>query len=200
MLNEIYTAEAARIAALDIFDSADLEHPVFGEGNENSPLIMFIGEAPGREEAAAGRPFVGKAGRQLDRMLLMAVIDRGSVFVTNTVKYRPIVRNEKTVCNRTPSMREVKAGLETLRREIVFVMPKVIATLGNIPLSALALLSGGEKLTVGDVHGMPRVALVEGVPYIHFPLYHPAAAIYYRELKPVLESDLVTLGSFIRQL
>ena len=114
MLSQLYQKEAERILALDLEDSADLEHPVMGEGNFDSPLIMFIGEAPGREEAACGRPFVGKAGKQLDKMLLTAGIDRSKVFVTNAVKYRPITLHERTVCNRTPSVKEIKGGLPVL--------------------------------------------------------------------------------------
>ena len=200
MLQELYLKEAERILALDMDDSADLAHPVFGEGSDSSPLIMFIGEAPGREEAACGRPFVGKAGKQLDKMLLTAGIDRSAVFVTNTVKYRPVTVHERTVCNRTPSLKEIKAGLPLLAREIGVVRPKVIATLGNVPLKAISLLGDDEKLTVGEVHGMPRMVLIEGVPMRLFPLYHPAAAIYCRELKPTLERDLTALGSFARSL
>ena len=199
MLIEIYEAERRRISELDMEETADIEHPVFGEGNAESPLIMFIGEAPGREEAACGRPFVGKAGKQLDRMLVTAGIDRGSVFVTNTVKYRPITKHENSVCNRTPSVKEIKAGLETLYAELMTVRPRIIATLGNVPLKAVQLLSQDDKLTVGEVHGMPRMAFVRGVPMELFPLYHPAASIYYRELKPVLERDLIALGAFARQ-
>ena len=200
MLEDIYLAERIRISKLDIADEADLEHPVMGEGNAESPLIMLIGEAPGREEAACGRPFVGKAGKQLDKMLVTAGIDRESVFVTNTVKYRPITMHERTVCNRTPSVKEIMAGLPTLISEIMTVRPHIIATLGNVPLKAVSLLSDGEKLTVGDVHGVPRMAFIDGLPMRLFPLYHPAAAIYYRELKPVLERDLVSLGAFARSI
>ena len=200
MLEDIYNAERVRISNLDIAEDADLEHPVMGEGNADSPLIMLIGEAPGREEAACGRPFVGKAGKQLDKMLVTAGIDRESVFVTNTVKYRPITMHERTVCNRTPSVKEIKAGLPTLLREITTVRPHIIATLGNVPLKAVSLLSDGEKLTVGEVHGVPRMAFIDGLPMRLFPLYHPAAAIYYRELKPVLERDLVSLGAFARSI
>lgn len=200
MLEDIYKKERLRIEALDIDDEADLAHPVFGEGNAEHPLIMFIGEAPGREEAASGRPFVGKAGKQLDNMLLTADIDRQRVFVTNTVKYRPITKHESTVCNRTPSVKEIKGGLEALSSEIDIVSPTVIATLGNVPLKALSLLGTGEKLTVGDVHGMPRPAFINGRMLMLFPLYHPAASIYYRELKPVMERDLINLGAFARSL
>ena len=200
MLNEIYARERERILALPGDTAGDIEHPVFGEGNANSPLIMFIGEAPGREEAATGRPFVGKAGKQLDAMLLTAGIDRAGVFVTNTVKYRPITVHERSVCNRTPTLKEIKAGLDTLSEEILLVRPRVIATLGNVPLAALCMAADEQKLTVGEVHGLPRMTLVRGVAFGHFPLYHPAASIYYRELKPVLERDLIALGRYVRSL
>ena len=202
MLNERYALEKERISKLELDAGADLEHPVFGEGNAQNPIIMFIGEAPGREEAASGRPFVGKAGKQLDGMLALAGIDRSGVFVTNSVKYRPMKVSDGRASNRTPSLAEVKAGLDLLRYEIGTVSPCVIATLGNVPLTAVRLLSDtpDERLTVGEAHGMPTVTVIGGNPVKLFPLYHPAAAIYNRELKPVLERDLVTLGEFVRSL
>ena len=202
MLNERYAAEAERISKLELDHDADLAHPVFGEGNSESPLIMFIGEAPGREEAASGRPFVGKAGKQLDGMLALAGIDRSRVFVTNTVKYRPTQRYGQRISNRTPTVNEVKQGLPLLAFEIACVRPTVIATLGNVPLSALRLISPSkdDRLTVGEAHGMPTVILLEHGPQMLFPLYHPAASIYNRELKPVLEADLKRLGDLVRSL
>lgn len=201
MLADRYEEERRIIAALGRED-ADAAHPVFGEGNIDRPLIMFIGEAPGKDEAASGRPFVGKAGRQLDRMLELARIDRGSVFVTNSVKYRPIKREGARTSNRTPNVTEVKAGLSLLLFEIETVRPEVIATLGNVPLSALQMLSPvkEEKLTVGLAHGMPSMLLLPCGPQKIFPLYHPAAAIYNRELKPVLEADLIRLGEYAESL
>ena len=201
MLEERYAIEAKKILALDVQD-ADLAHPVFGEGNAEHPLIMFIGEAPGRDEAASGRPFVGRAGKQLDSMLALAGIDRSKVFVTNSVKYRPTKSEGHRVSNRTPTISEVRAGLELLRFEIETVSPEVIATLGNIPLTAVQLLSEikGEQLTVGMAHGMPNIAVIGGGLRKLFPLYHPAAAIYNRELKPVLERDLITLGEYARSV
>ncbi len=201
MLNEAYEKERARIAALSV-DGADLGHPVFGEGNCDRPLIMFIGEAPGREEAASGRPFVGKAGRQLDRMLELAGIDRSKVFVTNSVKYRPVKISEHRLSNRTPTVKEVRDGLALLAFEIETVRPSVIATLGNVPLSALRMLSPvkDDQLVIGTAHGMPTVVLLGHGPQKLFPLYHPAASIYNRELKPVLEADLVRLGEYARSL
>ncbi|MBO4847987.1 MAG: uracil-DNA glycosylase [Clostridia bacterium] len=202
MLKERYILEAEKIRYLDLEHDADLDHPVFGEGRENNPVIMFIGEAPGREEAASGRPFVGKAGKQLDSMLSLAGIDRAMVYVTNAVKYRPIKRKGSSVSNRTPTAAEVRGGLSLLRAEIEAVDPDVIATLGNVPLSAVVQLAGGvnEPLTVGAAHGFPVMFLISGKPRRVFPLYHPAASIYNRELKPVLEKDLVMLGEYARSI
>lgn len=202
MLNRRYAEEAERIKGLILDQDADLTHPVFGEGDPDEPLIMFIGEAPGRDEAVCGRPFVGKAGKQLDAMLELAGIDRGKVFVTNSVKYRPTKVAERRVSNRTPSVSEVKDGLSLLKFEIASVRPSVIATLGNVPLSAVLMLSDteGEKLNVGAAHGMPRMIMIVGRPFHLFPLYHPASSIYNRELKQVLEKDLIRLGGFARSL
>ncbi|MBO4384045.1 MAG: uracil-DNA glycosylase [Clostridia bacterium] len=202
MLKKRYAEEAERISGLELGRDADLKHPVFGDGNPDKPLIMFVGEAPGKDEAASGRPFVGKAGKQLDAMLALAGIDRSKVFVTNSVKYRPTKVADRRVSNRTPMPSEVKDGLALLRFEIETVCPSVIATLGNVPLSAVRMLSDteGEKLNVGMAHGMPTVIVVGGRLIHLFPLYHPASAIYNRELKPVLEQDLIRLGDFARSL
>ena len=202
MINEKYQAERVRLAKLNAENEGDREHPVFGEGNSQSPVIMFIGEAPGREEAECGRPFVGRAGKQLDRMLELAEIDRQAVFVTNTVKYRPTKTSNGRTSNRTPTADEIREGLALLRYEITAVRPRVIATLGNVPLSAVAMLADEslEPVKVGAAHGAPMGLMIDGVHYIAFPLYHPAASIYNRALKPVLEDDLVRLGELCRSL
>ena len=177
MLNDRYELERARLSELNLSAEADLLNPVFGEGNAERPRIMFIGEAPGREEASCGRPFVGKAGRQLDEMLRTAGIDRGEVFVTNAVKYRPFKTKNGRASNRTPSAAEVITGAELLCEEISSVDPIVIATLGQ-------------------AHGMPIVLKIAGEPRTVFPLYHPAASIYNRSLAPVLQDDLIKLGRY----
>ena len=98
-LVELYEKERLRIA--ETADGrGDYSHPVFGEGPVN-PLVMLIGEAPGGDEAKQGRPFVGKAGKQLDALLSGAGIDRSRVYITNTVKFRPVNVKPKSVSNRT---------------------------------------------------------------------------------------------------
>ena len=112
-LRLLYDAERARLSGLSTQNNGDYLNPVFGEG-PLTPHLMLIGEAPGREEAAAGHPFVGKAGRQLNELLELAGIARGDVFVTNAVKFRPIKRGARSVANRTPTAKELASGEELL--------------------------------------------------------------------------------------
>lgn len=202
MLEKEYAAERARILASVDAGKGDAGNPVFGEGRCDRPAIMFIGEAPGRDEAACGRPFVGKAGKQLDEMLKLAGIDRSEVFVTNTVKYRPIKLKNGRASNRTPRLPEIRAGLGLLLCEIETVKPRVIATLGGVPLSAVCELSFGDPhaMAIGSAHGKPAEIAVAGERICLFPLYHPAACIYNRELKPVLEEDLIRLGEYCKTI
>lgn len=184
--------ERARIAAL-CDGKGDYARPVFGEGPKNA-RVMFIGEAPGGEEAKMTRPFVGKAGRQLDEMLQKAGIDRACVYVTNAVKYRPVNVKEKSVSNRTPSAKEINAGLALLSVEIEEISPRFIVTLGNTPLAAVLSAFKMEKLTVGAVHGR-AIRLPDGKTLI--PQYHPASVIYNRALAEVLQGDLMLLGGIV---
>lgn len=194
-LEELYLAERQRIAAIDD-DRGDYENPVFGEGPYR-PAVLLIGEAPGKEEAAKGRPFVGKAGKQLDELLQKAGIDRSTVYVTNAVKFRPVNRKPRSVSNRTPSGAELKAGLPLLRAELELLRPSVVVTLGNTPLKAVAAMAGMDKLTVGEVHGRPVKILLNGCGCTLIPQYHPASVIYNRALMDVLAEDISALGRYI---
>lgn len=196
-LSALYEAEKQRIAGM-CDDRGDYLNPVFGEGPE-APLVMLIGEAPGKEEAKSSRPFVGKAGKQLDTLLEKAGIDRGKVYVTNSVKYRPINKKERSVSNRTPSTAEVKAGLPLLREEIFLLEPLVIVTLGNTPLKALGMLCERKLPTIGELHGKPTEISIEGRTVTLIPQYHPASVIYNRALENVMEEDLISLGAYIRK-
>ncbi len=197
-LAEAYEAERLRLSALIPADEpqGDYAHPVFGAGNADG-TILFVGEAPGGEEAASGCPFVGKAGRQLDSLLALAGISRDAIYITNVVKYRPVVRSIKTVRNRTPGPREVAASLPLIRLEIAVIRPRCIVTLGNTPLAAMLALAGGEKQTIGALHGRAVVLTVEDVSAALFPLYHPASGIYNRSLVPVMEADIAALGEHL---
>lgn len=191
-----YEAERARLAAQIEQDcpQGDYAHPVFGVGRADRPCLVLIGEAPGSEEAASGCPFVGKAGRQLDELLAMASILRTDIYITNVVKYRPVVRSARSVRNRTPSVREVSASLPLLAFELEAIRPDVIATLGNTPLTAMLTLGNLPAGTIGALHGRMLPLTISGLHTALFPLYHPASCIYNRALTPVLEQDMRALG------
>ena len=163
---------------------------VFGEGDASAKTVL-IGEAPGEQEALQGRPFVGKAGKNLDELLELAGLERESLYITNTVKFRPtkISAAGRTV-NRPPTKEEIELFLPWLKKEIALIAPKRIVTLGNVPLKALL----GAKATIGEMHG--RYTQWQNVPL--YPLYHPASLIYNRALRPVYEEDVRALGELIR--
>ncbi len=185
-LKILYEQHAKDILALDV--QADLDHPVFGDGDITSE-IMLIGEAPGAQEAKEGRPFIGKAGQQLDALLLEAGIAREQLFLTNAVKYRPTKNAGKA--NRTPTAKEILFSRTLLLQEIEIIHPKLIVTLGNSPLFAI---SNDSKLKIGAMHGTCFFA----ENYQVFALYHPASIIYNPALKQTYQLDLQTLSKWIQ--
>lgn len=199
-LLELYAEERARLAAAaHDGGTGEFQRPVFGEG-PLSPQLMLIGEAPGAEETLQGRPFVGKAGKNLDGLLALAGIPRQEVFVTNAVKFRPTHVKPRSVSNRTPSLAELRGGLPALTCELALVRPAVVATLGNTPLRALCLIMGKKPLLIGDVHGCMQTFELGGMPLNVFPLYHPASVIYNKALLPALEEDAKRLGGMLREM
>lgn len=165
---------------------------VFGEG-PMEPGLMLIGEAPGEQESLIGRPFVGKAGKNLDHFLELAGMRREDIYISNVVKYRP-TKTGKTgrLSNRPPTREEVALFSPWLLREIEIVRPGMIATLGNVPLKALT----GPKATIGDMHGRVIHDNLAGRPL--FALYHPASLIYNQSLTDVYESDVLALARILR--
>ena len=163
---------------------------VHGEG-EIGARVMLVGEAPGEQETLQGRPFVGKAGRNLNEFLELAGLERSALYVTNAVKFRPTKRSAagRTV-NRPPTREEVSLFLPWLRREIELVAPEVIVTLGNVPLRALTW----PKAVIGDVHGAFQD--VDGLRL--YPMYHPASLIYNPALRPVYAEDIRRLSAHLR--
>ena len=164
---------------------------VHGEG-EIGARVMLVGEAPGEQETLQGRPFVGKAGKNLNEFLELAGLERGELYVTNAVKFRPTKRSAagRTV-NRPPTREEVSLFLPWLRREIELVAPEVIVTLGNVPLRALT----GPKAVIGDVHG----ALQDADGLRLYPMYHPASLIYNPGLREVYAEDIRRLSAYLNQ-
>lgn len=166
-------------------------HPVIGERNADAD-IMFVGEAPGRQEAETGRPFVGNAGRMLDTLLESIGVHRGDVYITNVVKDRP-------PGNRDPRAEEIELYAPFLLRQIEIIQPDVIATLGRFAMDFILehydLPQQGQK--IGDLHGQILKAEASYGVVTVVPLYHPAAAFYNRDLEDTMEKDFQTLKQFI---
>lgn len=166
---------------------------VLGEGKADKPRLMLIGEAPGETEVLKRRPFVGKAGKNLDEFLLLAGLDRAEIFVTNAVKIRPTeIGPTGRTRNRAPNKEELTLFAPWLFKEIKAVRPKALVTLGNVPLKVLA----GPRAAIGELHGQ-WVDSLAGVRL--FALYHPASVIYRRALAPVYEQDVLTLAQALRE-
>jgi DNA polymerase len=167
-------------------------HPVIGEGS-HYPKIMFVGEAPGENEAKQGRPFCGASGRILDELLKSIGLDRQEdVYISNIVKDRPPE-------NRDPTPQEIDLYAPFVDRQIAILQPKVIATLGRHSMKYLMERYGlfFELLPISQIHG--KVFDME-VPYgitKFVPLYHPAVALYSGSQKVVLMKDFQILKTLI---
>lgn len=167
---------------------------VLGEGKSDRPVLMLIGEAPGETEVVKKRPFVGKAGKNLDEFLSLAGLQREEIFVSNTVKIRPVETGPTgRARNRAPNKEELSLFIPWLLREIEAVRPQALVTLGNVPLKALT----DGKATIGDCHGQ-WLSSRAGVPL--FALYHPASIIYRRALAPIYEQDVLALAASLQDL
>ena len=166
---------------------------VFGEGPKH-PKLMLIGEAPGEQESLQGRPFVGKAGKNLDHFLELVGLVRGEIYISNVVKFRPTQTGATgRLSNRPPTKEEIALFRPWLMAEIARVNPGVIATLGNVPLQAVT----NSRLTIGEAHGQLMTVGETGRPL--FALYHPASLIYNRALAPVYEQDVRKLAEILRK-
>lgn len=167
---------------------------VFGEGPCDQPVLMLIGEAPGEQEALQGRPFVGKAGKNLDVFLQTVGLKREEIYITNVVKVRPSkISAAGRVVNRPPSKEEKALFTPWLMKEIALVRPDAIVTLGNVALQAFS------QEVIGSRHGRWAHSVISPPDHSaftlpHFALYHPASVIYNGSLKAVYEQDLQTLG------
>ncbi len=154
---------------------------VFGAGSPTAEL-MFVGEAPGFHEDQQGVPFVGQAGKLLERLLNGIGLRREDVYIANVLKCRP-------PGNRDPQQDEIEACESHLFRQIELIEPKVVATLGNF---ATKLLSG-RPLGITRVHGQEQEVTLGNRCVLLYPLYHPAAALYTPAMLNVLEADFARL-------
>lgn len=176
--------------------------PVIGEGNHKAEIV-FVGEAPGENEAKSGRPFCGRSGKLLDEFLASINIPRESVYITNIVKDRPPK-------NRDPLPEEIEVYAPFLDRQIEIIKPKIIATLGRFSMQYIMNRYGlSDKLKpISEIHGqvfettlpcLPDEALAKagGNKVKVVPLYHPAVAIYNQHSKATLMEDFKVLKTLI---
>ncbi len=173
------TQEASACTKCDLHYSR--KNAVAGEGPAKAE-IMFIGEGPGFHENQQGRPFVGAAGRFLDELLEGIGMHRGQVFITNVVKCRP-------PGNRDPRPEEIDACSDYLERQMQALNPKVIVTLGRHSMGRFL-----PHAKISDVHG--QAMRIKGRLVV--PMYHPAAALHQRSLRPVIERDFASLPELIQ--
>jgi uracil-DNA glycosylase len=168
---------------------------VFGEGNPQASLVL-VGEAPGEQETLQGRPFVGKAGKNLDGFLQTLGILREDIYITNVVKFRPVHEHPRTgsLSNRPPTREEIDLCFSFLLQELAIIQPKVVVTLGNVALKAA---TDDRKAVIGQYHGKPAPLELHGQSFTLFPLYHPASIIYNRELAATYAEDLQALKGYL---
>jgi len=161
---------------------------VFGEGSPKARL-MFIGEGPGRDEDLQGRPFVGKAGELLDKMIGALGFQRAEVYIANIVKCRP-------PDNRTPTPQESQRCLGYLARQIELIRPVVIVTLGATPLRELLGVSTG----ITKIRGQwQRLEMLGGIPVM--PTFHPAYVLrqYTEDVRRAVWTDLQAAKGWLDQ-
>ncbi|NLL19475.1 MAG: uracil-DNA glycosylase [Clostridia bacterium] len=169
---------------------------ITGQGSLTAPL-MLLGEAPGgHEDMVSGQAFTGEAGQHLEEFLQFIDIGRQEIYLTNTVKCRPTKPSPRgrygPYSNRRPKASEIKACSHWLEQELKLVSPKIIATLGTVPLGRLL----GKNIAMKDYHGRPFFS--EQYQAWVFPLFHPAAIIYNRKIQPLYYADLAQLKEFIK--
>jgi uracil-DNA glycosylase family 4 len=156
---------------------------VFGDGNPDS-RIVFIGEAPGKNEDIQGKPFVGAAGKFLNELLGTINLNRSDIYITNIVKYRP-------PNNRDPLPEEKEAFLPYLQAQLATIQPDLVVTLGRHSLNCFL-----PDLQISKVHGQPK--RYKGQVYM--PLFHPAAALYNGAMRQTLIDDFSSIPIIIEKI
>lgn len=182
--SEFNFPEAELVKATEICKNC--QNIVVGKGNPNSK-ILFIGEAPGRNEDSQGLPFVGAAGKNLDKLLANVKLSLEDIYIANILKCRPPE-------NRNPSSEEISSHTPWLIKQIKEMKPKVVCSLGNY--ATKFMLANGDVGKMKDqpgitsVHGKVTNLDFQGLKIKLIPLFHPAAIIYNRSLIALWESDM----------
>jgi uracil-DNA glycosylase len=156
---------------------------VFGVGNPDADIV-FVGEAPGKNEDLKGEPFVGAAGKFLDEMLELIGLKRADIYITNIVKYRP-------PNNRDPFPDEKTAFLPYLQSQLDIIQPKIVVTLGRHSMNCFL-----PDLQISKVHGQPK--RYKGQVYL--PLFHPAAALYNGGMRQTLLDDFACIPLILEKI
>lgn len=164
---------------------------VFGDGNPSAEIV-FIGEAPGKNEDLKGIPFIGAAGKFLNEMLEGIGLERKDVYITNIVKYRP-------PNNRDPLPEEKKAFLSYLQAQLEVIQPKIVVTLGRHSMNCFL-----PDLQISKIHGEAKRIKIrmkqnesDVLTLVILPLFHPAAALYNGGLRQTLIDDFAGIPRII---
>jgi DNA polymerase len=188
MADEIELAKATEICR-------KCKNIVVGKGNEGAK-ILFVGEAPGRNEDEQGLPFVGAAGKNLDKLLAEVGLTLNDIYVTNILKCRPPE-------NREPLPDEIKAHTPWLIKQIREMKPNVICSLGNYATKFFLAKGVVDEMHkqpgITSVHGKVREIEFDGLNIKLIPLFHPAAIIYNQKLKSEWEKDMEIVKKEIAQ-
>lgn len=168
---------------------------VFGKGNPNAK-IMFVGEAAGRQEDEQGIPFVGAAGKNLDKLLEKVGLSLEDVYICNILKYRP-------PNNRGPLPEEIRKHVVYLLKQIETIKPKVVCSLGNYATKFFLSLGNVDEMQkqpgITQLHGKVRDIEIDGTKIKLIPLFHPAAIIYNQSLKVEWEKDIEIVKAELTQ-
>lgn len=156
---------------------------VFGVGNPDAEIV-FVGEAPGKNEDLKGEPFVGAAGKFLNEMLASIGLERKDIYISNIVKYRP-------PDNRDPTPEEIAEFKPYLLQQIAVIRPKLVVFLGRHSMNVFL-----PELKISQAHGQP----VRKDGQVYLPLFHPAAALYNGGMRATLLADFALIPAILKKL
>lgn len=191
-MEELKTDKAKALAEIAAAIEADNVTPhlratatqlVFGTGNPDAEIV-FIGEAPGKNEDLKGEPFVGAAGKFLNEMLAGIGMERSDIYITNIVKYRPPE-------NRDPTPEEIAEFVPYLKYQLDVIRPKLVAFLGRHSMSVFL-----PELRISQAHGQP----VRKDGQVYLPLFHPAAALYNGGMRQTLIDDFNLIPAILKKI